>query len=381
MDGPAICLAVLAAGSTAYCAVAWGCFEKWMREESDARTRSSPRRSAPNHPAITFFRPLKAGVPRMREKLELHLRAMNAGDQVIFGVDAGSPEMALGEELRGAFPDRDVAVVVCAPGAARNPKISKLKQMTLVARHEHWLVADSEALLDAEFLAAFRGDWAGSGADVLTAAYRIAGLDTWPERLDAAAVLLTLWPGLAVLRLGKIRLTLGACTALRGPDMAAIGGWQAFGDDLAEDNRIGAALARAGRTIRLSTAVVTLESDSLGWGTWWRHQRRVAVTYRVGNPPGFAASIITHGELWALALLAIEWQSGIVVFVSVWAVRAALTARMARRIPFPLPSSPLALLVASLTSSACWLASWATHEVWWGSRRWRVSFRGKLTEI
>ena len=49
---------------------------------------------------VTFFRPLKAGVPRLGEKLEVLLQASLAGDQILFGVDAGSQEEAICEEAR-----------------------------------------------------------------------------------------------------------------------------------------------------------------------------------------------------------------------------------------------------------------------------------------
>jgi ceramide glucosyltransferase len=241
------------------------------------------------------------------------------------------------------------------------------------ARHEDWIVADSEVWLDAEFLAAFRAEWAESGADVLTAAYRVQGMRNWPERLDAAAVLLTLLPGLAVLRaVGAIGFTLGACTAVRRGDVAVVGGWPAFGGVLAEDNRLGAALAAAGRTIRLSARLVSIESDLMGWRAWWRHQRRVAVTYRLANPAGFAGSIVTHGEVWALLLAVVDGPGGVGWLAAHILVRTLVAWRMGKRLGFSIAGLLPALVGASVAATGCWVASWFTASLWWGGREWRV---------
>ena len=92
--------------------------QRWMSEPVKTSVR-------PPEP-ITFFCPLKRRRLRLREKLEMLLRSSLAQDQILFGVEAGSDEEAICEDVRRAFPERDVAVVRCEPGRAVNPKISKL---------------------------------------------------------------------------------------------------------------------------------------------------------------------------------------------------------------------------------------------------------------
>lgn len=359
-----------ALASLAYFGVARWCFGKWARMPAVTSEAAEP---------IAFLRPIKRGVPGQEAKLTATARAMQPGDQLILGADAGSDELALCEKVRADVSEREIVVVACVNGAALNPKISKLLQMMPHARYDRLTVADSEATLDAAFVAAWRAEWAASGAAVLTAGYVIGSARSWPQRLDAAGLLLTLWPGIVVLRaLATIRFTLGACFAIRRADLAAVGGWEAFAEELAEDHRLGVALAAAGRTIRLSARVMTLESDPLTWRQWWRHQRRVAVTYRAANPWGYAGSLVTHGESWALALVAAGELWGAGLFFAVWAGRVAVARGMTRRLGFELPGLALAMLGASLAGTAGWGLSWATRRVWWGGRRWRVSFRGKL---
>jgi ceramide glucosyltransferase len=276
--------------------------------------------------------------------------------------------------------------VPCREGAAVNPKISKLVQMEPACRHGRLILSDSEALIDRAWLEAFRSEWEGHAAEVLTTGYRFTGVASWPQRLDAAPVLLALWPGLALVRRwARVKFTLGACTGLRRDDLAELGGWRVLGDFLAEDRELGAALAARGRTIRLAATVATLEADPLTWRDWWRHQRRVAVTYRVSAPWGFAGMICTHGATAALvlALAPVEaaWRP--------WAVGGAmgfflLQGLVARQLSgtaqFPIPALALSALLAGVMETVAWVLSWLPGRVWWSGRWWQVASRGKLTK-
>ena len=372
LTGLSTLLAVPAVTSAVYFYIAANRLRQWMGE------RQPTDGDDVQFPPVTFFRPLKSGVPDLSAKLITLARAMHPDDQLLLGAEIDSAEWVAGESLRRAFPDRDVTTIPCAPGAALNPKISKLLQMEPLAKHEHWILSDSEALTDADFLEAFRREW--MQCDVLTAGYRFTNISTWPQRLDAAAVLLALWPGLAVVRAAnRVRFTLGACTGFRRSDVQAVGGWRAFSEELAEDNRLGAALAAAGRKIRLSKPVVTLESDPLTWRDYWRHQRRVAVTYRIANPAGFAGAFLTQGVSTSLLLACLrpmEYWTWI-LFSVVFAIRGITARDTANELTFPISRQLSTVFLASMIETACWVLSWGTRHVWWGGVRWRLT-RGKL---
>jgi ceramide glucosyltransferase len=363
--------------SIGYWLLASAVIAAWMRE---------PRRTSTETPPLTLLRPLKNNAPGLLETLDALARAARADDQIVLGVERGSEAASQCERWRARFSERDISVVSCAAEAALNPKIAKLMQMTPHVRHEHWVLSDCEAIFDAEFLTAFRAEWADSRADALTCGYRFIGLRTWPQQLDAAAALLTLWPGLAcVRRFATVRWTLGACTGMRRSDLAALGGWAAFGDDLAEDNRLGAALVCAGRTVRLSREVVTLASDALTWREYWRHQRRVAVTYRVANPAGFAGSLFVQGlPLAALAMCVphpLAPSIGATMFFLAWVARYFGARDAARRLDFPIPRLVRVIVVASFVETVCWLFAWFSLRVWWAGKWWRVSHDGKLRPV
>jgi hypothetical protein len=319
--------------------------------------------------AVTHWRAIKKGLPNLREKLESLIRAGREGDQFLLGVDAGSPDLAVCEAVAASFPGRDVCLIACEPNWAENPKISKFLQMAPHAKHPHWMLTDSEAVFEGDFVERFRGEWESSGKDALTAGYRFAGIRGLPQVFDAAPVLLTLWPGLMWVR--RVDFLLGACTGVRAADVMEAGGWEAFASELAEDRQLGAKLASRGLRVGLSENVLTLEADSLGWWDWLRHQHRVAVTYRQSAPVGSIGLPVLHALPLALIAAPVGASAGWwLVPVMVYLMRVGAAVSLARVLRFPLPLLPLATFVVPVVESVCWLLAWIPLPVWWAGK-WR----------
>lgn len=340
-----------------------------------AHLRPAPPETTDPQP-LTLWRALKPGVPDLPGKLRALVEGSRPGDQVLIGCDAAdAPACAA---LRREFPEREITVIVCKPDCAANPKISKFAQMTPHARHTRWMLTDSEAMVTRDFIDGLRSEWVASGADALTAGYRFANPRTFAASLDTLPAMTTLWPGLMLA--GRPDFTLGACTALHAADVAAVGGWDAFGDDLAEDHRLGQSLAAAGRNIRLSRHVLTLDSDPVTLREMLRHQHRVAVTYRVASPLGAVGLPILH--CWPLLLAALLLGAGNTPAKGVacgvtgiaWLASTFATARAihGKRPPF------LALALAPLVEAGCWLCAWFSPAVFWAGRWRRVDWRGRF---
>ncbi len=329
-------------------------------------------------PPVTWYRPLKTGVRDLRPKLLAFLESIEAGDQVLMGADPDSEALRIAREV-AAGSGREATVIECIPDAARNPKVSKLLQMAPFSRNDHWIIADSEAVLDREFVRKFREEWVSTGAAALTAGYRFAGMGNLPQRLDAMATVLTLWPGIELVRaFGRVEFTLGACTALRRTDLEAIGGWKSLGDELAEDYWLGARLCERGQEVRLSESILTLDSDDMTWSDYWRHQHRVAVTYRAARPLGTAGMVFTRGVTASFLLMLIHpiWAS--ILFLLALVFRVALAESMATIRGLPLKGSVGLIILSDAVETFAWLRAWVARYVWWRGR-WRgVRWRGKL---
>ena len=328
-------------------------------------------------PPLTLWRALKGGVPDLEGKLAALVRGSRADDQILLGVDAGSAEFATCEALRTRHGDRVISVVACERDRAANPKISKFIQMAPLAKHAHWLLTDSEAMPDADFIESFRREWHASGTDVQTAGYRFANLRNFPQALDASPALLTLWPGLMLA--GKITFTLGACTGVKAEDIRALGGWETLGSDLAEDHQLGVQLTKMGRTVRLSRSVLTLDSDPMTWGEYFRHQHRVAVTYRAATPAGALGLPVLHTLGFAMLAAALHppfWKWAMVIAI----LRIGNAAMFSGMLRFPILILPLAVVLSTLVETVMRLVAWLPSRVWWAGRWRRVGWRGRLTQ-
>lgn len=326
-------------------------------------------------PPLTLWRALKEGVPDLDPKLHALVQASRPDDQILLGANVDSPELRACERLQQHYPDRRIDVVPCQPARAENPKISKFLQMTPCAQHQHWLLTDSEAIVDESFIEGFRREWAASSADAQSAGYRFISLNHIPKTLDASSALLTLWPGLMLA--GRLDFTLGACTAVTAFDIRAIGGWAAVADDLADDQRLGALLVNAGRSIHLSRHILTLDSDPLGWRDYLRHQHRVAVTFRAAATGGALGLPILHTVALAalVPVLHPAWWKWAALILALRIVAAAVVSRLLK---FHLPGLPLTTLVGALVETVVWTAAWFSPSVWWSGRWRRVGWRGKF---
>lgn len=345
------------------------------------RPSSADPDPAPSLPPVTFLRPLKSGVPDLETRLDEAAAVLREGDQLVLGADADSPEWAACTRLAQQPSLGEIVVVPCGLGHALNPKINKLVQMQSAARCEHLIVMDSEAMLTLDWMLRFRAEWARTDSALLTAGYRFAGAMRWLQRLDAAPVLLTLWPGLAYVEAAAgLWFALGACIAIRRGTLDSAGGWGAYADQLAEDYALGQEVVRAGGKVMLSKEVLPLYADALDAAAYWRHQRRIAVTYRVADRTGFAAQVVSHGVTAAILLVLLTefamgaWiLAGIVVLVRIFTARA-----ISRAVSWPFPHLWLIAPLASLMESVVWAAAWCSRRIWWAGRCWDVSVTGRL---
>ncbi len=315
---------------------------------------------------ISHWRAVKRGVRALEDKLASLVESGREGDQFLIGVDACAAEMEIALAVKARFPGCDITIVACEPNRAQNPKISKFLQMAPHARHERWMLTDSEALIDRDFVERFREEW--REWDALTAGYRFDGARTMVQAMDVAPALLTLWPGLMLA--GKVDFALGACTGVQAEAVREIGGWEALGGCLAEDRELGLRMVAKGRRLGLSRHVLPIEADKMDVAAWLKHQHRVAVTYRLATPAGTLGMPLLHALPLAAAAGFAGGGAWWLVLVIVYQMRLAFAFASARRLKFSIPWLPVVVMVVPMIEFVCWAIAWLPLPVWW-SGRWR----------
>jgi ceramide glucosyltransferase len=114
-------------------------------------------------------------------------------------------------------------------------------------------------------------------------------------RLAAMAIDYRFLPDVLVgLALGLARPCFGSTIALRRETLRAIGGFDAFVEQLADDYAIGAAVRAAGLTVAIPPLIVRHGFSERTAFELLRHELRWARTLRAASPAGYAGLAITH---------------------------------------------------------------------------------------
>src|SRR5262249_22674525 len=105
-------------------------------------------------PPVTLLKPLKGCDPFTEDCLRSWFRQAYAGPvQLLFGVASSEdPVCPLVRKLLEEFPQADAQLVVCGPLTGTNLKVSKLMQLTQLARHEIWIISDADVRVPPDFL-------------------------------------------------------------------------------------------------------------------------------------------------------------------------------------------------------------------------------------
>ncbi len=249
-------------------------------------------------PAVTILKPLYSAEPGLFEHLASFCRQDYAGKvQIVFGVHtAHDPAAPVVERLIADMPGRDLKLVVTASASGpSNDKVANLIGMSAHALHGVLLVSDSDIAVGPDYIARTVAALERPGVGVVTWLYRGVPAGGVPSRLARMAIDHHFLPSVLVGRtLGLAHPCFGSTLALTRETLTRIGGFEAFGEHLADDYAIGDAVRRLGLTIAVPDGVVAHACTETSLAELVRHELRWARTVRAVDPAGFAGSVLTH---------------------------------------------------------------------------------------
>ena len=342
----------------------------------------------PRTEPVTLLKPLYGSEPRLLENLSSFCALDHAGPvQIVFGVQRpNDPALAAIAELRARFPQARIDVVSTTPAgfaAAANGKIANLMAMAPHAAHDVLVLSDSDIAVTADYLAHVLAALDPPGVGAVTCAYRGRGDAGFWSRLGAAGLDWQMLPGVVFgERTGLATPCMGSTIALRGETLAAIGGFEAFAETLADDYAIGAAIRARGESVALPPLLVTHGSADASLADLWRHETRWAATVLGVEPVGHAASVIAMPLPLALLALPFVPAAGALALLVAWSARAVLTlvsASATRANPFGTKALSLAVLpIRDILSFAVYIASFATRSVVWRDEKLTMTPDGRI---
>lgn len=349
---------------------------------------NAPDASAGTLP-VTVFKPLCGAEPGLYESLRGFFQLDYPSYQLIFGVrHAGDPALDVVTRLQAEFPAVDVCVVDDPRVHGRNLKVSNLLNMAAKARHDTWVISDSDIRVAPDYVQRMTAALADPNVGAVTALYASSPLsDTIAGALAALHVDDWFLPSVLVARaLGKTDFCLGSTMAVRRDTLRAIGGFEALKDYLADDYMLGLLLGRAGYRVALAPDIVRTTVTETTFAELFAHELRWARTIKSVEPLSFVFSclmntisvafiaavlLVAAGQGWSVALLtvtlAVMFRLGL---------HAAVGGRLERtdRKMWLVP-------LRDLISFAIWARSFIGRSVAWRGQKLTVDGRGVLADV
>jgi ceramide glucosyltransferase len=351
---------------------------------SDRFSRKASFVGCTSTPGVTILKPLHGAEPGLLENLTSFCTQNYPGPvQIILGVhDPRDDAIAVVERLRAKHRADRIDLVVDETMHGLNRKVSNLINMWRRVKHEIIVVADSDILVDPDYLSRVVAGLDERGVGAVTCLYHgLATHGVW-ARLAALGINVHFLPNVVFgVTLGLAHPCFGSTIAFKRKILAEIGEFISIADCLADDYAIGARLRDRGYKIAVLPTTVGHVCTEMSMRELWQHEMRWARTVRSIDPVGYAGLLVTHAFPLALvaALAGISAESltptvAIGMTGAAFACRLALLQQVQRT--FDLPSQSYWLLpMRDLLSFAVFLSSFVGRNIKWRGRGYRFRSR------
>jgi ceramide glucosyltransferase len=341
---------------------------------------------SPDWTPVTVLKPVCGLEPGLMENLRSFCDQDFTTYQVIFAVrDPKDLAIPIIEKVIDEFPDKDLSLVVNERVLGGNLKASNLANMFKTARHDIIVVSDSDMRVRRDYLRAVAAPFLNLEVGAATCLYSGAGAKNLASRMGAMFINDWFLPSALIPTLFvDLKFCFGATMAIRREALAAIGGFEALANFLADDYMLGNATAGQGYKVALVPYVVENMVFENNLRSLFLHETRWARTIRSVQPGGYAMSFIT--DVFPISLLA-----AITVYVQMsslpWAalpvigtlsLRTALHYLVQNKLAPGAEYSPWLIPARDLFSLAVRIGSFFGREVRWRDQVMTVHTNSRL---
>ncbi|WP_045835310.1 bacteriohopanetetrol glucosamine biosynthesis glycosyltransferase HpnI [Hyphomicrobium sp. 99] len=350
-----------------------------------ARFASSPKSILGRGENVSLIKPLYGAEPGLGASLETFIRQDYPADiQMICGVqDPADPAIAVVRNLEERFSSGKIELVASARKAGGNPKIANVLNIFPRAQHDVLILSDSDMRVEPQYVRDVVATLQQPEVGLVTCLYRGCAIGGFWSRLAAAAVDQHFLPSVLVgVQFGLAKPCFGSTIAIRRSTLAAIGGYEAFADTLADDYAMGDAVRKKGLKVAIAPFTVGHTFSENTFGELLAHELRWARTIRLVDGAGYAGSVITHPLPFALAALPLSGFNAIAWMILLGTLACRLFVPLqVERLPGGGKSSILLTPLRDMLSFAIFVASYVPGAVSWRGRRYSVGADGTVRPI
>jgi ceramide glucosyltransferase len=362
--------------ATLYYAFAIHCARDFFRRERR-------RGATPLAPPITILKPLRGLDPGAYENFASFCRQNYPRYQILFGAEsADDPAIAVARRIAADFPNVDIGIVVSKAAPSANRKVACLAGMLSEAKHGLLLVSDSDIRVEPDFLTRIVEPMAEPGVGVVTCLYRSQS-SNFAGGLCALGLSTDFAPSVLVARkMEGVSFGMGSGILIRKSIVSLLGGFEAFGQFLADDYHLGNLPARAGHRVELARCVVDHRVGTNGLRDLVHHQLRWNRGTHAARPRGYAGLALFQGVPAAVLLVALAAGSAaslIVAGVTI-GMRLVMAWYVAARCMGERTVTRRLLLVPfrDLLGFVMWIGGFFGSSIVWRGTRYRLAPGGRL---
>jgi ceramide glucosyltransferase len=338
-------------------------------------------------PPVTILKPVKGVDAESFENFASFCVQHYPIFQIVFAAAAeDDPAVPVIKRLMGAFPDRDMELVIDSTIHGPNYKVCNLMHAYPKAKHDILIVCDSDIRVGPDYLRQVAGMFRDDSVGLVTSLYRSPGVRNIPTALEAMGFTTEMIPNVMVaLSLEGLTFALGASMAVRREALEKIGGFSALVDYLADDYQLGNMVHRAGYRLELSGYFVESVMKRENLRGILSRQLRWARTMRASRPLGYFASGITQPvPAMLLALLESRFSPAGWAAVALLAISRILVGVTFSRVYVRdglLPRYLWLLPIRDLLAFGTWAASFLGSRVVWRSHAFLVLPGGTIRDL
>jgi ceramide glucosyltransferase len=328
-------------------------------------------------PRVTVLKPLCGDEPDLYRCLKSFCVQNYPQYQIVFGVqDPADVSLATAYRLQAELPTQDIVVVINPRVHGSNSKVSNLANILPAARHRIVVAADSDVMVDPDYLRRVTAPLADPTVGLVTSLYRARPVGGVWSQLVALFINEWFMPAVRVARsFGNVSFTSGVTIAMRRQTLEALGGFEAFADVLADDYWLGERTRRLGlKTVTTERGVDTVVAEP-NLGSACRHELRWLRTIRSVQPRTYPPLGITFTlPVATLGTLLAGADSVVLGLAAAAVVARVLLNHLARPARAPLWLVP----VGDLLTFALWCWSFASRRVHWRTGVFAVQADGSM---
>ena len=349
-----------------------------------------PRPNAAPAPPVSLLKPLDGPEPN----LDTHLASFFDQDypdfEILFCARSPSdPGLEIARRVAARYPHIPARFFSTGDETYINAKVSSLELMHAAARHDLFIVSDSDVRVTRNYIREVAAPFAADNVGAVTCLYRGAADRGLWAKLEASGMSVEMTTGVLTANLLEgMKFALGPTMAVRRRCVEAMGGFGVLGPYCSDDFLLGEKVAAQGQTVVLSHHVIDHIILNLSFAASLRHQTRWMKSTRFSRPLGHFGTALTFsvpfGILAGLAALALH-RPVLALALLVYSVvnrmvLAALVGAFAVR-ERHLLRTILLYPLRDLLGFFCWAASYAGSTILWRGRRYRLSRGGLMHPV